>query len=429
MPIDDRENGQQPKLVQNKRGELSVGSLWRNLVRGFAEIGRSEVFRTKKDEKRLWRLVQVESALECNIRCVMCPWHEFRANARERAIMPREVWESIRVYLKEIQSVDFTGGGEPLLQPRLAEWVQDAKSAGCETGVLTNGLLLKKETANKLIDAGLDWICVSMDRADKREYERIRQGSSFEKVCENLANFAEMRTNDVPTIMINFVMMSDNVHQLEAIVNLAAQLGVDQVNLKHCDVIRADHGKGLGLFGSASTKEIRRFQKALARARSRAKKLRIRTAAWSFTPAEKPVCEQNPMDSLFIRHDGTAAPCICLAYGGPTTFLGQDVIMPSIHYGRLPETGFPGVWESENCVRFRKSFQDRIRAYEASLFDGLASGSFVTPDRLREEASKQMLKAPEGCDVCHYLYGIRCCRIQALRPLPLPQHNIDHVTN
>ncbi|HTY24911.1 MAG TPA: radical SAM protein, partial [Desulfomonilaceae bacterium] len=359
MPNDNREDFQRSKLVQNKRGGLSAGSLWRNLVRGFAGIGRSEVFRSKKDEKRRWRLVQVESALECNIRCVMCPWQEFRANARERAIMRSEVWESIRAHLKEIQSVDFTGGGEPLLQPLLAEWVQDAKSAGCETGVLTNGLLLRKETAKRLIDAGLDWICVSIDAADKAEYESIRSRASLDIVCENLANLIRMRTNDVPMVMINFVMMSDNIHQFEAIVNLAAQLGVDQVNFKHCDVIRSNQGKGLGLFASASTKETRRFEKVLEKARSRAKKLRVRTAAGTFTPAEKPVCEQDPTDSVFITYDGTAAPCICLAYGGQTTFLSQDVIMPSIHYGRLPEMGLMEVWESENCVRLRKCFRDR----------------------------------------------------------------------
>jgi MoaA/NifB/PqqE/SkfB family radical SAM enzyme len=124
-----------------------------------------------------------------------------------------------------------TGAGTAV-QPRLAEWIGDAKSCGCETGVLTNGLLLNREMAKKLITAGLNWICVSIDGATKEEYERIRRGSSFEKVCENLAGVAKLRANETPMIMINFVMMSENLHQLEHIVRLAAQLGVDQVNFK-----------------------------------------------------------------------------------------------------------------------------------------------------------------------------------------------------
>jgi len=56
--------------------------------------------------------------------------------------MQPEIWAAIRPHLPHVQSVDFTGGGEPLLQPRLVEWVSEANAAGCEQGVLTNGRLL-----------------------------------------------------------------------------------------------------------------------------------------------------------------------------------------------------------------------------------------------------------------------------------------------
>ena len=70
--------------------------------------------------------------------------------------MSQEIWESIRPHLPEIKSIDFTGGGEPLLQPHLPEWIAEAHAAGCETGFLSNGLLLKKETLPKILDAGID---------------------------------------------------------------------------------------------------------------------------------------------------------------------------------------------------------------------------------------------------------------------------------
>ena len=105
----------------------------------------------------------MESALACNLKCVMCPWKDFRDQVRHGGIMQPEIWEAIRPHLRDVVSVDFTGGGEPLLQPRLVEWIIDANRAGCETGVLTNALLLTKETSRKLIAAGLDWICISID--------------------------------------------------------------------------------------------------------------------------------------------------------------------------------------------------------------------------------------------------------------------------
>lgn len=258
----------------------------------------------------------------------MCPWTEYRKDVGNQGLLSSSVWELLKPHLIHVQSIDFTGGGEPLLQPRLMEWITDARAAGCETGFLTNGLLLSKEKATLLLDAGLDWICFSVDGADADIYESIRIGSDFARVTKNIAGFCGARTGSNPKTMINFVIMPMNAHQIEGIVRLAASLGVDQVNFKQCDVIRGEHGKGLGLFAHEKTYEIRKLEKSLCHATKVGKKINVKTTAFSFTPEELPVCAQDPIDSLFIRHDGVAAPCINLAIGGPSTFLGRDVIIP-----------------------------------------------------------------------------------------------------
>lgn len=360
---------------------------------------------TKSFEKKRWRLLQVESAVACNLQCIMCPWKQIHKEAEDRGLMTQKVWEAIRLHLSQVLSVDFSGGGEPLLQPRLAEWISQAKAAGCETGFLTNGLLLKEETARQMISAGVDWIGVSMDGATEDMYEDIRKGSNFKRVCENLLNIATLRVGKVPKTMINFVLMRMNFHQVEEIVRLAARLGVDQVNFKQCEVIRGEHGKGHGVFAERETREIRRLKKTLSKARRLAKKLKIRTTAFSFTPEERPVCEQDPRDSLFIRYDGVVAPCISLAYGGATTFLGKEVIMPSVHYGRLPDDDLPDVWQSDACKAYRERFQHRFKAHDDKIIESLV-GSSSNRERTLEAAKEAMPMAPEGCNTCHYLYDI-----------------------
>ncbi len=360
----------------------------------------------QSEAKRRWRLLQVESALACNIRCIMCPWKDYRANAEHRGIMPGKIWDAIRPILRHVQSVDFTGGGEPLLQPLLAQWVEDAKSAGCETGILTNGLLLSRDIAHKLISVGLDWICVSIDAADKAEYERIRVGSNFEKVCENLANIGEIRSRGIPKTMINFVIMKSNIHQLDDMVRLVADLAVDQINFKQCEVIRGEHGKGLGVFGREETAETRRLKKTLSRAQKLAHALGVQTTVSSLWPSQRPVCEQDPRDSMFVRYDGLVAPCISLANGGVTTFLGQEAAMPSVIYGRLPDDDLLELWDTETCAFYRERFERRVRAYEETFIQGLLSDSLRTPQRMHELAVQRMADAPEGCRICHFLYGI-----------------------
>jgi hypothetical protein len=80
--------------------------------------------------------------------------------------------------------------------------------------------------------------------------------------------------------------------------------------------------------------------------------------------------------------------------------------MPSVRYGKLPEKDLLELWNAPDCVRFRERFQSRVKAYEKVFFEGLTTGSHLTPDRLLEEALKKMPEAPEACKVCHYLHGI-----------------------
>ncbi len=367
---------------------------------------RDKVIEKKSLKSRPWRLFQVESAIACNLKCVMCPWREIAKKATDRGIMQPEIWEAIRPYLSRVQSVDFTGGGEPLLQPMLADWIGEAKAAGCETGFLSNGLLLKEKKLKAILDAGIDWICISMDGATAEMYNKIRVGSDFDRVCENVAHIARLRTGKRPKIMINFVLMDMNVHQVEEMVQLAARLGVDQLNFKQCDVIRDQEGKGFGLFASEETAKIRELKKSLDKARRLAKKMNIATTAFAFTPQELAVCEQDPRDSLFVRYDGTVAPCINLALGGPTTFLGKDVSMPSIHYGQLPGDDLMDLWETESCRFYRQRFEERVAKHDNVIMNGLLGGSGANRERALKAAREAMPEPPKGCNVCHYLYNI-----------------------
>ncbi len=245
-----------------------------------------------------------------------------------------------------------------------------------------------------------------MDGADRQIYEKLRVGSDFDRVCHHVSSLARLRSGQSPKLMINFVMMKMNVHQVEEIVRLAARMGVDQVNFKQCDVIRAERGKGLGLFAPKEDRAIRKLSHRLAAARRLAKKLGVHTTAIPFTPEEQPVCDQDPRDSMFVRYDGSAAPCINLAVGGPTTFLGQEVRFPQVHYGSVLQQNLQELWNTETCRFYRKRFQSRVQALEGNILEGLIGQSSFDRLKFLQEAKKKMPAAPAGCEVCHYLYDL-----------------------
>ena len=357
-------------------------------------------------EKRRWRLLQIESSFACNLACRMCPWSGIREGAPSKRLMTEEVWNSVVPYLAQITSVDFTGGGEPLLQPKLPDWIAQAKEAGCEVGFLTNGMLLDEPTATRILDAGIDWIGFSIDGATKQVYEDIRQGADFERVIENVRRVVSMRIGRMPRLMINFVLMKNNFHQIEQIVQLAATLGIDQVNFKQCDVVRGDDGAGWGLFASAEAKQTRRLEKQLARAQRSARKLGLHTTAFSFTPDQQPVCDQDPRSSMFVRYDGTVSPCINLAIGGQSLFFGKPVEIPHVAYGQLPRDDFAKLFDGETCRFYRERFEQRARTHEAKIAEAAFETSWTKLQEKLAEAKEAMPEAPEGCRICHYLYDV-----------------------
>ena len=231
----------------------------------------------KRPEERRWRLWQIESSIACNLDCIMCPWKDARKQTFKTGDMAEEIWDALRPHLAETASVDFTGGGEPLLHPKLAHWIQEAHAAGCRTGFLTNGIILNRERSRQFIQSGIDWIGFSVDGATAEVYERIRKGAEFKALCHNIATVAGLKTGNKPLIIINYVMIPDNIDDLEKIVGLASDLGVNQINFKQCDVIRGEHGRSYGLFARKKTREIQKLKKTLNNVRRQAKKRQIQT--------------------------------------------------------------------------------------------------------------------------------------------------------
>ena len=343
--------------------------------------------------------------MACELSCVMCPWHGVREAAKKPQLMSDEVWNRLRPFLGEVACVDFSGGGEPLLHPALTSRLAEAKRAGCEAGFLSNAHALDEERARAVLVAAVDWLAFSVDGADAEVYESIRLGASFERVTGNIRRLAALREGPTPRIALSFVILESNIHQLEAFVLLAAELGVDQVNFKQCDVSRGELGRGLGLFRLTSDRQMRRHEKLLKRACKKARKLKIETTAFPFVPEELPVCAQDPRRSLFIGWDGRVAPCINKAYGGPTTFFGREVELPEVHYGSLAEASPLELWESETCRRYREIFAARVAAHDRQLLELGPGTTLEKLERAYQQARAAMPPPPAGCEVCHYLHG------------------------
>ena len=145
--------------------------------------------------------VYIEQTKYCNFKCFYCIHStrdeadgEFRALGHRMQHMDEVFFEKIIRELKEfpqdgIKRIVFSGLGEPLMNPRLPEYVRMVVEAGIagRVEIITNGLLLTPEKSRALVAAGITNINISVQGLDAAGYEEtcgIR--IDFEHYLDNL---------------------------------------------------------------------------------------------------------------------------------------------------------------------------------------------------------------------------------------------------
>jgi len=153
--------------------------------------------------------VDVEIASACQMRCPMCYTTHMPHNLK--GLMDWDLYTKIidQCVENKVYSVKLSWRGEPLLNPRAVDMVKYAKDKGIkEVALLSNAELLKKDVAEKLVDAGLDWISVSADGVNEI-YNEIRAPADFEETKQRVAYLKKYRDSKglkKPLIRVQSIM-------------------------------------------------------------------------------------------------------------------------------------------------------------------------------------------------------------------------------
>ncbi len=142
-------------------------------------------------------------------------------------MLPVEVFETA---VREAKPLGLTGvkltGGEPLMHPHFLRLLEITRQADLGVTVETNGLLCTSQVAAEIAKSSKKSVSVSIDGADAVTHEWVRGvKGSFEAACQAVRNLVAA---DIHPQVI-FSVMRGNVHQVEAIVSLAEQLGAASV--------------------------------------------------------------------------------------------------------------------------------------------------------------------------------------------------------
>jgi PqqA peptide cyclase len=118
-------------------------------------------------------------------------------------------------------------GGEPLLRRDLVEIVRSASGLGLYTNLITSGFGLSSRRAELLRAAGLDHVQISIQADDPALADRIAGTPSFER---KKAAARLVKKLGWP-LTVNVVLHRHNIDRVDRILDMAADLEADRVEL------------------------------------------------------------------------------------------------------------------------------------------------------------------------------------------------------
>lgn len=176
---------------------------------------------------------------KCNLRCIMCHYSDPKFSiGRAQPVTASQFSGWLSSSGKYVRDIMLSCGDEPLMSKYFSEIITLASdlSPSASIGFCTNAMLMTSRIRSAIMKSRVSYILFSVDGATPETFERIRAGSSYEKVFSNIKSLKTLKNsigNDEPRFVLNFVMMRSNIHEAPSIVEIAQDLGVDWVDFRH----------------------------------------------------------------------------------------------------------------------------------------------------------------------------------------------------
>ena len=189
--------------------------------------------------------VRIEPTETCNFRCSFCWWH----NEKNRKAFPNFKFSGNRHLdtdrvldlIDELadlgtKALSFTGAGEPLMHPHMAEILYKALSRDCVFGITSNMAIPIK---NKLVDAlaRASWLRWSLNSGSLETFLQVANPKgrdpeqAFIRVQENIRRIdrARRRLDNHPDFNASFVITNNNEDDIFPAALMAKALGMDSI--------------------------------------------------------------------------------------------------------------------------------------------------------------------------------------------------------
>lgn len=179
--------------------------------------------------------IQISTGSRCNLRCVFCTDRSPRVSRQYRNLSLEE-FLPLTEGLAYASTVQLNGWGEPFFNKdyeSIFDYVR-RNYDGVLIYISTNGTLFGPKWQKKLLEYENYVLNVSINAASRDTYHTLTGKNLFSKVLTNLKKFTKHRDAERGRrnghVSVSFVVVQDNLEEIPAFVDLAAEVKADHVH-------------------------------------------------------------------------------------------------------------------------------------------------------------------------------------------------------
>lgn len=173
--------------------------------------------------------VLAELTHRCPLRCTYCS-NPLELETRSSELSTDD-WKRVFDQAAEMGVIHVhLSGGEPTARKDIVELTAHAAAAGLYTNLITSGIAVGEDMLDRLLDAGLDHIQLSMQGADPEITERV---GGMKGAYERKEAFAHAVVARGFPLTLNAVIHRQNIHQVPLMIDKALALGAKRLEVAH----------------------------------------------------------------------------------------------------------------------------------------------------------------------------------------------------
>jgi heme b synthase len=337
------------------------------------------------------RLIAWETTRNCNLSCVHC-----RASATSGPYSGELDTQAAYTLLDQIAEVAkpiiILTGGEPLLRKDIFDIAAYGNAKGLRMVMSPNGTLVTPEIAEKMAEAGIQRLSVSLDGADAESHDRFRGvEGAFDGAVRGIRH-AKAAGID---FQINTTITKTNLDQIPKILELAESLGA----VAHHIFLLVPTGRGKYIVDQAiDAREYERTLNWFYDQRERTSLQLKATCAPHYYRILRQRAKSEGKSVTFESHGLDAVTRGCLAGTGFCFISHRGIVQPcgflDLNCGDVTQQTFGEIWKNSEHFQILRDFGKlkdkcgyceyrrvcggcRARAYEAT-------GDYLTAEPLCE---------------------------------------------